>query len=406
MKKKVSVEDLVPGAFVCDFGRSWFNRPFILGKQLIKDEWMIERIRKYDITEVYIDTSRGRDIKKPPLTLADWQEAFSGNDWLREKLAVERSPWVPYEKELEKAKEIKSKAHLFVQELTESVKTGASFDIDIASEIVDEMVGSIARNRDALLSLISIQNKDEYLFNHSINVSVMMASFCKFQGMDTEKIHIYSTGALFHDLGKTQVPDEIILKPGAYTDEETKLVKMHPQYGKEILSKLDNVHPEMLEVVYDHHERMDGSGYPNGLKGHDISLGGRMVSILDVYDALTSDRPHQKASSPTEVLKYLFESSPEKFDLELLQKFIQSVGIYPVGSLVRLTSGFLAVVVESAGDNLLQPVVQLVYDLNKNRVIPHTRLDLSKDSGALHQIAGTESPDKWDVDIAACLKIQ
>ncbi len=406
MRKKVSVEDLVPGTFVCDFGRSWLKRPFIFGKQLIKDEWMIERIRRYDITEVYIDTSRGRDIKKPPLTLTDWQEAFSGNEGLREKLAVERSPWVPYEKELEKAKEIKNKAHLFVEELTASVKTGATFDIDIASEIVDEMVGSIARNRDAFLSLISIQNKDEYLFNHSINVSVMMASFCKFQGMDAEKIRIYSTGALFHDLGKTRIPDEIILKPASYTEEETKLVKMHPQYGKEILSKLDNVHPEMLEVVYDHHERMDGSGYPNGLKGHDISLGGRMVSILDVYDALTSDRPHQKASSPTEVLKYLFESSPEKFDLELLQKFIQSIGIYPVGSLVRLTSGFLAVVVESARDNLLQPIVQLVYDLNKNRAIPHTRLDLSKDSGALHQISGTEPPDKWNVDIAACLKIQ
>ncbi len=366
MKKKVSVENLVPGAYVCDFGRTWFNRPFIFGKQLIKDEWMIERIRRYDITEVYIDTARGLDIKKPPLTLADWQEAFSGNEGLREKLAVERSPWVPYEKELEKAKEIKDKAHLFVQELTESVKTGATFDIDIASEIVDEMVGSIARNRDALLSLISIQNKDEYLFNHSINVSVMMASFCKFQGMDAEKIRIYSTGALFHDLGKTRIPDEILLKPGTYTNEETKLVKMHPQYGKEILAKLDNVHPEMLEVVYDHHERMDGSGYPNGLQGHDISLGGRMVSILDVYDALTSDRPHQKASTPTEVLKYLFESSPEKYDFELLQKFIQSIGIYPVGSLVRLNSGFLAVVVESAKDNLLQPIVQLVYDFNKN----------------------------------------
>ena len=405
MKKKVSVEDLIPGVFVCDFGRSWFDRPFIFGKQLIKDEWMIERIRRYNISEVYIDTTRGRDIKKPPLTLADWQKAFSGNEKLREKLVLERSPWVPYEKELEKAKEIKNKAHTFVQELTKSVKTGAAFDIDIASEIVDEMVGSIARNRDALLSLISIQDKNEYLFNHSINVSVMMASFCKFQGMDAEKIRIYSTGALFHDLGKIRIPDEIILKQTTYTDEEMKLVKMHPQYGKDILSKLDNVHPEMLEVVYDHHERMDGSGYPNGLKGHDISLGGRMVSILDVYDALTSDRPHQKASLPTEVLKYLFESSPEKFDLELLQKFIQSIGIYPVGSLVRLGSGFLAVVVESAKDNLMQPVVQLAYDLNKNRRIPYRKLDLSGDTGALHQIASTESPDKWKIDIAACLKI-
>ena len=406
MKKKVSVEDLVPGVFVCDFGRSWFNRPFVFGKQLIKDEWMIERIRRYDITEVYIDTARGKDIKKPPLTLEDWHKAFSGNEGLREKLLVERSPWVPFAKELEQAKEIQSKAHNFVKELTESVKVGAALDIEMASEIVDEMVGSIARNRDALLSLVSIQNKDEYLFNHSISVSVMMASFCKFQGMDAEKIRIYSTGALFHDLGKTRIPDELILKPSTYSDEETELIKMHPQYGKEILSQLETVDPEIIEVVYEHHERMDGSGYPNGLKGHDISLGGRMVSILDVYDALTSDRPHQKASTPTKVLKYLFESSPEKYDLELLQKFIQSIGIYPVGSLVRLASGFLAVVVESAKDNLLQPVVQLVYDLNKNRSIPYRKLDLSTDMGALHQIAGTESPEKWEIDIAACLKIE
>jgi len=405
MIKKVSVEDLRPGVFIHDFGRKWMNHPFLSKTKLIENEWDIERIREYDITEVYIDTARGLNVKKKSVSLEEWNKAFGSNEGLREKLALERSPWVPFEKELEKAKEIKTKARVFIEELTKNVAMGKDFDIKIAENIVDDMLSSLARNRDALLSLISIQNKDEYTFNHSISVSVMMASFCKYLGMDAEKIKIYATGALFHDLGKTQIPMEIIIKPSGYSEEEFKIMKQHPQFGKNILMKMDNVEPEMIEVVFEHHERMDGSGYPNGLSGHQISLGGRLASIVDVYDALTSDRPYKRGDSPTDVLKYLFESSPSAFDLELLQKFIHSIGIYPIGSLVRLKSGFLAIVVESAKDNMLTPTVLLVYDSNKKRKIPTRKLDLSAGVGELHQISGTESPFKWDIDIAEAMKI-
>jgi putative nucleotidyltransferase with HDIG domain len=232
-----------------------------------------------------------------------------------------------------------------------------------------------------------------------------MAAFCKYLGMDAQQIKLYSTGALFHDIGKTQIPAEIIQKPDKYGTQEQAIIQKHPEHGKEILSSLKNIDPVMIEVVYEHHERMDGSGYPKGLKGHDISLGGRMVSILDVYDALTSDRPYNDAQSPTDVLKQLFAASPEKYDLELLQKFIHSIGIYPLGSLLRLSTGFLGIVIESPKEDLLHPTVLIIYDINKSRFIPSRRLDLSQGVGELHKIVSTESPSKWDIDISEFMKL-
>lgn len=405
MIKQIDVEELRPGVFIHNFGTAWLKHPFLGNSKLIKNEWEIERIRKYGITEVFIDTARGLNVSNQKITYADFSKAFSSDSAFQEKVILERTPWVPFSVEIQKAKEIKQKAYNFIKELTSTVKMGKDFDIEIASEIVDDMVGSLARNRDAMLTLISIQNKDEYTFNHSINVSVMMAAFCKYLGMSAEEIKLFTTGALFHDLGKTMIPDEILLKPGRYTEEEFNIMKEHPALGKNILDKMQKVEQEISNIVFEHHERMDGTGYPKGLTGYEISLGGRIAAIVDVYDALTSDRPYKNGDAPTEVLKYLFESAPRQYDLELLQKFIHSVGIYPIGSLVRLSTGFLGIVVESPKKNILKPTVLLVYDIKKNRTIPFSRLDLSQGVGELHQIVNTESHTKWNIDVRACLKL-
>jgi len=405
MIKKVDVEELRSGVFIHSFGTAWLKHPFLGNHKLIKNEWEIERIRKYGISEVFIDTARGLNVSDQSINYAEFSKAFSTDEAFQEKVTLERSPWVPYNVEIHKAQVIKQKAQNFVRDLTDTIKMGKDFDIEMASEIVDDMVGSLARNRDAMLTLISIQNKDEYTFNHSINVAVMMASFSKYLGMSADEIKLYTTGALFHDLGKTMVPDEVLLKPGKYTDSEFKIMKEHPAMGKQILDKMSNVDQEIVNIVFEHHERMDGSGYPKGLVGHEISPGGRIAAIVDVYDALTSDRPYKNGDPPTDVLKYLFEAAPKHYDLELLQKFIQSVGIYPIGSLVRLSTGFLAIVVESPTENILKPTVLLIFDINKNRSIPFSRLDLSQGVGGLHQIVSTESHINWKIDVGAYLKL-
>lgn len=403
MIKKVKTEQLRPGIFIHDFGEKWLNHPFITNSKRLATQWHIDRIIEYNIKEIYIDTNRGLDVISEPIPLDEWSESFE-NKKARDKLLFKRREWAPIEKEMGKALEIRNKAQYFIKELTEDIKMGRDFNQGAAVEIVDEMFESLTRNKDALFSLISIQNKDEYTFNHSLNVAVITATFCKYLGMNEEEIKIYTLGALFHDLGKIKIPTEVITKPGAFSREDVQIMRRHPEFGKKLIEEQTDVDSRIIDVVYEHHERMDGSGYPRGLNNEEISLGGRLVSIADVYDALTSDRPYHEGDSPKEVLSYMYKLSPSDFDSDLLQKFIQSIGIYPVGSLVRLKSGFLAIVVESAKDELTKPVVLLIYDSKRKRNIKPRKLDLSAPGASLHQISGTESAAKWDIDVVAYLQ--
>ncbi len=403
MIKKVKTEQLRPGIYIHDFGEKWLNHPFITNSKMLASQWHIDRILEYNIEEIYIDTNRGLDIITDPIPLDEWSEAFE-NKKARDKLLLKRRDWIPFEKEIKRALQIRNKAQHFVKTLMEDIKMGRDFDLGAAEEIVVEMIDSLSHNKDAMLSLISIQNKDEYTFNHSVNVAIITASFCRFLGMIDEEIKKYSLGALFHDLGKTKIPIEIITKPGVFSQEEIQLMNQHPTFGKEILTSQQDTDHRILDAVYEHHERMDGSGYPRGLNEDQISLAGRLVSIADVYDALTSDRPYRDGDTPKEVLSYMYKLSASDFDPELLQQFIQSIGIYPVGSLVRLQSGFLAIVVESAKEELTKPVVLLVYDSRRNQTIQPRKLDLSVPGGSLHQITGPEFAANWGIDIVHYLK--
>ncbi len=389
--------------YIHDFGKKWLDHPFITNSKLLATQWHIDRIFEYNIDEIYIDTNRGLDIVSEPIPLDEWSEAFE-NKKARDKLLLKRNNWVPFEKEIKKALQIREKAQHFIKTLMEDIKMGRGFDPGEAEEIVDEMIASLSHNKNAMLSLISLQNKDEYTFNHSINVAIITASFCRFLGMNDAEIKKYSLGALFHDLGKTKIPIEIITKPGGFTKEEVQLMNQHPTFGKEILMSQQVTDQQIIDAVYEHHERTDGSGYPRGLNGEQISLGGRLVSIADVYDALTSDRPYRDGDPPKEVLRYMYKLSASDFDPDLLQQFIQSIGIYPVGSLVRLQSGFLAIVVESAKEDITKPVVLLVYDTKRKRTIQPRKLDLSIPGGSLHQITGPEFAAKWGIDIVPYLK--
>jgi len=293
---------------------------------------------------------------------------------------------------------IRERAQNFIRELAEDVRADRKIDLNSAKEITQEMIGSLTRNKDALLSLIPIQNKNDYFINHPINISILMTSLCLNLGLAQEQVGLFAVGALLHDLGEFLIPREILNKKGSYTREEYKTMKQHPARGKDILNNMDNMQPEVTQVVYEHHERLNGSGYPRGLTEEQISLGGRLAAIVDSYSALTSNRLHRDGDTPPEVIKYLFELAGSEFDQELMQALLHTLGLYPVGNLVRLSSGFLAIVVGAAGDNLLKPTVLLVYDTKKKRTVAPRKLDLSKGVGELHQISGIESTAQWGLN--------
>jgi len=203
-----------------------------------------------------------------------------------------------------------------------------------------------------------------------------------------------------HDVGKMQTPDHILNKPGRLTDEEFTVMRHHVVASREILEITPNISQTALQVAAQHHERFDGSGYPHRLKGSEISPIGQMAAIIDVYDAITSDRVYHKGMPPTEALRKLFEWSRFHFNPELVHTFARVVGIYPVGALVRLESGRLAVVVEHRASDVLHPLVRVIFDGRRNHYLKPEDVDLSRPMGhgGADRIVGHESPEKWQID--------
>lgn len=193
---------------------------------------------------------------------------------------------------------------------------------------VSKMTSSILRNGGALLSLCRIKDKDNYTFQHSVSVGALMVSFCNAMGMSKEVIHHAGIGGMLHDIGKMKIPDRILNKPGKLTEQEFAVMKCHVVESKQILLQTTGISETAVLVAAQHHERHDGSGYPAGLKGEEISQLGQMAAIVDVYDALTSDRCYHKGMAPTDALRKIYEWSKFHFNPQLVQAFMRSIGIY------------------------------------------------------------------------------
>jgi HD-GYP domain-containing protein (c-di-GMP phosphodiesterase class II) len=227
-----------------------------------------------------------------------------------------------------------------------------------------------------------------------------MVSFCNAMGMSKEVIHHAGIGGMLHDIGKMKVPDEILNKPDRLTEREFSVMKCHVVESKKILSQARGISETAITVAAQHHERHDGSGYPLGLKGHEISELGQMAAIVDVYDALTSDRCYHKGMPPTDALRKIYEWSKFHFNPELVQAFMRSIGIYPVGTLVRLESGRLGVVVEQNEKSLISPKVKVFFSTKSNAHIKPEIIDLSRSMGhgGADKIVSHESPERWHLD--------
>jgi len=227
-----------------------------------------------------------------------------------------------------------------------------------------------------------------------------MISFGKHLGFEMQVLKEVGIGALLHDVGKTIVPPTILNKEGKLSEEEFVMIKKHAEYSRKLLEQTHGISDTAITMAGQHHERMDGSGYPLCIKGDEISYYSRAVAIADVYDAMTSIRCYHDKCPPTEVLKKMYEWSSYHFDRTLVEQFIRCVGIHPVGTLVRLESGLIGVVLQKGEKSLMQPVVRIVYN-TKNRSfvrLPY-EIDLAQPSSrnGENRIVSYESPDKWDI---------
>ncbi|MBU1138671.1 MAG: HD-GYP domain-containing protein [Proteobacteria bacterium] len=394
MIKKIKTEQLRPGIFVHDFNCDWAGENIFISKALIKDERAIKIIRSWGIKEVYIDTDLGLDVEPAKTAYEVQQETNRNLHKLAQRKRTATPPPIPLKDEVQMARTIRNEAVVTMREAMRAVQEGKCIDPDNAFRLVEKMQESVTRNKDALILLTRIRKKDEYTLMHSISVSSLVLAFCSSCDISYDMTINLAMGSLFHDIGKTRIPNSILNKPGKLDQKEFTIMKKHAEYSAKVLAETTELPPEAHDIALHHHERYDGTGYPHGLKGDTIEFGSRIAAICDVYDAITSIRCYKNGLDRVQGLRKLYEWSDHYFDKELTYKFIRSIGVYPIGTYVRLANELSGVVINST-ENILQPVVRIFYNDKKKTAMQIQEIDLSKIG---INIAGYDSPEKWSSD--------
>lgn len=405
MLKRIKIEQLKLGMYIHEVNGTWMGQPSWSVTCLIDKPADLQALQASNIHELWIDTAKGVDLESsqagqitttiatprvapPPVT-----EAPPATP----PCAIETPvPRVDIAAEAERAVQICAHAKQAVTSMFNEARMGKALSGNDALEVVEEISHSVARNPGALISLARLKNKDDYTYMHSVAVCALMVSLARQLQLDAEQVRMAGLAGLVHDIGKMMIPMEIINKPGKLTNEEFAIVKNHPAEGHKLLLEGSNVSEVALDVCLHHHEKIDGTGYPKGLKDEQISLYAKMGAVCDVYDAITSNRPYKNGWEPAESLRRMAEWRAGHFDNVVFEAFVKSLGIYPVGSLVRLESNRLGVVIGQSEKSLLLPVVKVFFSIKSDYRIPPEIVDLSKPY-CRDKIAAQESPEKWGI---------
>ena len=389
MLQKITIDQLKPGMFV---------------HQIVEQKGKLSITNQGRVTsDAIISTLKKRGVKT---LVIDTDKAFNPNSNADSSIGAVASPSavkqtasksVSFDTELARAVKLHEQGKAIQHALQTNLQKEMPFDGSIPKAFSSKLVESVERNPDALLCLTKIREKDDYLLEHSLNVAILLANFAKHLGMTDNEVNELSYAGFLHDLGKIMIPDEILHKPGRLTDEEMDIMKGHVQHGVDHLLETD-IQPHLIQAVAEHHERLDGLGYPKGKKGDEISMAGRMLAIADMYDALTADRVYKSGMSSQKAFSILMSEAPTRLDMYLVQQFIKCLGIYPVGSLVLLSNERLAMVMHQ-NDSPLTPEVKVFYSVKQGHYLTPKDVDLSTDKSLTIVKAITASD--YNIDINA-----
>lgn len=394
MLKRIAVKDIKLGMFICEFCGSWMEHPFWKTRFLLDDEKDLRAILASGIKELWIDVSQGLDTNDATPTKTEAEVERETEALLLEAEKTGNIDRLSLDEEIRTAARLCNRAKEAVIEMFSDARMGKAIQVEKAHELVEEISSSVLRQPHALISLARLKTADEYTYLHSVAVCALMIALARQLNLDEASVRDAGLAGLLHDIGKVGIPLKVLNKPGKLTDEEFAIVKSHPEVGAKILIESYQVPPMALDVCLHHHEKVDGTGYPHGLKGDTISLFAKMGAVCDVYDAITSNRPYKKGWPPADSIRKMAEWSKGHFDETVFQAFVKTVGIYPTGSLVRLESGRLAVVVEQNESSLLLPKVKVFFSAKTKMPIIQEVFDLAKLQGK-EKIIGRESPDDW-----------
>jgi HD-GYP domain-containing protein (c-di-GMP phosphodiesterase class II) len=406
--KKIDVWDLKVGMYVRELDKPWLETPFMLQGLWVTSLEDIEEIKRC-CKHVYIDPDKGKDVDSD---LALVGQSANGPQDESKHVIIAKPPVykvnVRFENEIRVAKVIHKQAKDVVQHMYTDIRMGRSINTQAAKATVSTIVDSIVRNPDATIWLTQLKDKDEYTAIHSLNVCILSLAFGRHVGFSREMLNELGLGALLHDLGKIRVPEQVLNKPGKLTSDEFELMRLHPVYGKEILTTTNGLSQSVVDVAYSHHERMNGSGYPHGLNADQISLYGRMVAIVDMYDAITSQRVYHHGIHSMDAMKQLYELRKTDLDQKMVEQFIQCLGIFPVGSIVELVCGAVGIVVSINRERRLKPKILLVLNEGKARIMPPRIIDLAKFDtskyGAQFDVKCVVRGETYDINVLDYIK--
>ncbi|WP_333843265.1 HD-GYP domain-containing protein [Pelomicrobium sp.] len=407
-KQKVRVAELRPGMFVCELDRPWLETPFPLQGLLIENREQIEALERY-CTYVYIDPLKGSSGESDPAPKqAAASRAVPGGKAASASRPVPGSvlyeEQATVEEELPRAEPIRQSLYALMREVEQQIRNGRMLEPRTLKEALGDMVDSVIRNPHALLLLTRLKAKDVTLLGHSIDAAICLLAFGRHLGLHRDELQLLGLGGLLYDIGKIRLPEEVLTKKGRLSAQELKLMKGHVRHGVEILEATPGMPPEVIEMAATHHEREDGSGYPDGLDGDQVGPFGKMAAIVDCFQELTSDRPPVPPVPHAVALQMMHQWRHQLFNGYLVEEFIQCLGAYPVGSVVELSTGEVAVVATPNPSNRLKPRVILVLDGDKKPYPTRKLVDLEAEGPDSREIKRALEPGAFGVNPQDCFR--
>lgn len=395
MIKLVPVAALRPGMFLDRMGGSWLDHPFWRSSFVLREP-DIQALREHGVAEVWIDGAKGLDV--PGGTSLEEAGRQAEAELVRAATApmplIDELPQLPPAHDAwQRAAELSHRSRKAVARLFADARLGRLADVEAVLPLVQDISDSISQDESALISLVRLKTSDDYTYMHSVAVCALMIALARQLGFNPEQTRRAGLAGLLHDIGKARIPSDILNKPGKLSEQEFAIMRNHPLRGHGILAKSGGIDPVALDVCLHHHEKIDGSGYPAKLEGDKISLLSRMGAVCDVYDAVTSHRPYKAPWDPADALRQMSQWHGH-FDPMVFQAFVKAVGIYPVGTLLRLSSGHLAVVTAQNPVNLLRPRVVAFHCVTQRSPIDPMPLELGE-PGCDIRIEGLESAEAW-----------
>lgn len=411
MLRRLSKDEVRLGMYIQRLEGGWLDHPFWRNQFLLDDPADLAAIRESGLSGVIVDDARSRATTTSPRLAAIRALVEAEEPTAAETLPPPLPPMPPKQspkpaptiirpvercsmvQEISRAQETVDRSKRAVSDLLRQARLGKAVEIVKTMPVVEDIAASVDRNPHALVSISRMRDKDEYTYLHSVAVCALMVNLGRQLGLEGDAVREAGLAGLLHDFGKVAVPESLLKKPESLTDKELTLVREHALRGHQLIRATGAYSDTVADVALHHHERFDGSGYPHGLKGEAISLTARMAAVCDVYDAITSQRPYRKPSGPAESLSNMFRSNGQ-FDDNVLAGFVRSVGVYPVGTLVRLESERLALVIDQGRGDTLRPVVRAFYCIRGRVRIPSHDVDLAR-ADAGEGIVSREEPRKW-----------